>query len=234
MDRRLSLVLGISVARKPALGHTVRVTKSKKDGHAQLLARLQRALDGAEPVRLTRGIRGADVLEGYLLATGPKWTLLATLADDYALDGYIAIRTRDIDRVQRHRRGDLATRLLKGRGQWPPLAPDPLPPLDGTGALLESLAAHAPTMTVHVENDDPEVCFIGAPMEWTERAVWIQEVSPTAEWDDTLSKWRFRDVTRVDVGGRYEAALFEVAGPPPPRDKPENDRPTRRVRAGTS
>ncbi|MFZ1175101.1 MAG: hypothetical protein WAO15_02245 [Mycobacterium sp.] len=190
--------------------------KTKPSSHAHLRARLQRAQHGQEPVRLTRGIAGADVLEGYVLAIGPKWTLLANLADDGTLDGYVAIRTRDIARVQRHLKGDFPTRLLTARGQWPPRLPEPIPPLDATAALLQTLAAAAPTVTVHVENDDPEVCFIGAPVGWTAGALWMQEISPSATWDDTLSTWRYRDVTRVDVGARYEAALYEVAGPPPP------------------
>jgi hypothetical protein len=81
--------------------------------------------------------------------------------------------------------------------------------------MLQCLASQAPTVTVHVENDEPGVCFIGVPMEWTDGALWMQEISPRATWDDTLSKWRFRHITRVDVGASYEAALYEVAGPPP-------------------
>lgn len=218
MGRWLSLPGGIPPPRRAGSATLWRVTKTKRSNRAHLQGRLQRAVDAIEPVRLTRGIPGADVLEAYVLATGPKWTLLANLADNFALDGYIAIRTRDIDRVQRHLKGDFPTRLLRGRGHWPPPPPDPMPSLERTADMLRSLASHVPTVTVHVEHDDPEVCFIGAPVEWTDRALWMQEISPKATWDDTLSKWRFRDVTRVDVGASYEAALYEVAGPPPQRD----------------
>jgi hypothetical protein len=93
----------------------------------------------------------------------------------------------------------------------------PVPPLDETPALLQGLAAPASTLTVFVETDDPTLCFIGKPVDWTDRAMWIEEISPNATWDDTMSKWRYRDITRIDVGCRYEAALFEVAGPPPAR-----------------
>lgn len=193
------------------------VTGSKSDISGKLTARLQRALDGPEPVRVTRGILGADVLEGYLIASSAKWTLLASLADDFTIDGHIAVRTRHIHRVQRRPKHDLATRLLTRHGQWPPSALNPMPPLEDTGALLQGLAAQAPTLTVFVETDDPTVCFIGAPADWTAGAMWLDEISPHATWDDTISKWRYRDNTRVDIGCRYEAALFEAAGPPPTR-----------------
>lgn len=193
------------------------VTGSKADVPGKLTARLQRALDGSESLRITRGIPGAAVLEGYLIAFSAKWTLLASLADDFMIDGHIAMRTRHIDRVQRHPKHELATRLLSQRGQWPPSTLNPMPPLDDTGPLLQGLAAQAPILSLFVETDDPEVCFIGVPVDWTERALWLDEISTKATWDDTMSQWRYRDITRVDVGGRYEAALFEAAGQPPTR-----------------
>ncbi|MGO4604597.1 hypothetical protein [Terrabacter sp. 2YAF2] len=193
------------------------MTGSKGDISDKLTARLQRALDRSEAVRITRGIPVADVLEGYLIASSAKWTLLASLADDFTIDGHIAMRTRHIHRVQRHPKHEVATRLLTQRGQWPPSTLNPMPPLNGTGPLLQGLAAQVPTLSVFVETDDPEVCFIGVPVDWTDRAMWLDEISPKATWDDTMSKWRYRDITRVDVGGRYEAALFEATGPPPTR-----------------
>lgn len=193
------------------------MTRSKSGVPEKLTARLQRALDGPEAVRVTRAILGADVLEGYLIASSAKWTVLARLADDFTIDGHVAVRTRHISRVQRHPKHELASKLLTGRGQWPPSTLETMPPLDVTGSLLQGLAAHGPTLSVFVESDDPEVCFIGVPVDWTERALWLDEISPQATWEDTLSQWRYRDITRVDVGGRYEAALLEAAGPPPTR-----------------
>lgn len=79
--------------------------------------------------------------------------------------------------------------------------------------MLRALAGRSPVLSVFIERDDPDVCFIGVPVKWGRRSVWLSEINAGAEWDDTVSKWRYRDITRVDVGGRYEANLIEVAGP---------------------
>lgn len=193
------------------------MTGSTGDVPDTLTTRLQRAVEASEAVRVTRGIAGADVLDGYVVGFGTKWTLLACLADDFTIDGHTAVRTRHIDRVQPYRQHEVATRRLTQRGHWPPSTVDPMPSLDDTASMLQGLAAHGPTLSVFVETHDPDVCFIGVPVEQTGRSLWLDEISATATWDDTTSRWRYRDITRVDVGGRYEAALVEAAGPPPRR-----------------
>ncbi|WP_344254698.1 hypothetical protein [Terrabacter carboxydivorans] len=193
------------------------MTGSRSDTSDRLTARLQRALGASEAVRITRSIPGADVLEGFVIASGAKWTLLASLADDFTIDGHIAIRTRQVERVQRHPQRDGATRLLTQRGHWPPPTLNPMSPLDDTRVLIHGLAAQSPTVSLFVETDDPDVCFIGVPVERTDRSAVLDEISPEATWEDTVSRWRYRDITRVDVGCRYEAAPVEAAGPPPTR-----------------
>lgn len=107
------------------------------------------------------------------------------------------------------------TRLLKGRGQWPLAGLQTVPNLHRTESMLHDLSALFPAFSIYEEDRDPRNCTVGAPVDWTTGAVWITEVTPTACWDDSLTKSRFRDISRVDVGDRYERNLLEVAGPPP-------------------
>jgi hypothetical protein len=46
----------------------------------------------------------------------------------------------------------------------------------------------------------------------SERNVTLQEVTPDAEWENTLTKFTCSQITRVDLGGSYEAALLLVQG----------------------
>ncbi|RNI23933.1 hypothetical protein EFY87_06620 [Flexivirga caeni] len=149
------------------------------------------------------------------MGVGRKWTLLASIAEDLALDGYVALRTRDIARVGAPVGGDVSTRVLAARQQWPPSAPKSVP-LDRTGALLRRFADVAPLLSLYTETDDPDECFVGKPVRWADTEVCLREISPAARWEDTVSVWRYREITRVEVGDGYAAALAEVGGEPPP------------------
>lgn len=70
-------------------------------------------------------------------------------------------------------------------------------------------------ITIHPEDDDPDVCFVGAPVALGDRSLRLLEVTPRAVWNSRPTKHRVEDITRVDVGGRYEQALLSVAGPAP-------------------
>lgn len=67
-----------------------------------------------------------------------------------------------------------------------------------------------PLVTLHTEVADPDVCYIGRPVQLTSRVVTI---GPDATWDD--DEWltlAWADVTRIDFGGDYAQALALVAG----------------------
>ncbi len=68
---------------------------------------------------------------------------------------------------------------------------------------------------MQVEEDDSDSAYIGIPVAWGEESFLLQEVTPQAEWDGTLSEWRYDDVTRVEFSSTYEHDLLLVADPPP-------------------
>lgn len=185
---------------------------SQHRSEVALRKRLTRAREGGSGLRVVRSLDGADALEGFVLSIGAKWVLLARLGDA-CLDGFVVLRLRDVARAQPIRSGMFYERLLKVRRELPPVSPVHLD-LDSTDGLMRTAAAALSLVTLHIERDDPDVCFIGVPVEIADKSVWLQEINPQAVWNDTLSRWRYGEITRLDFGGRYESALIEVAGPP--------------------
>ncbi|GAA4545934.1 hypothetical protein [Amycolatopsis samaneae] len=172
--------------------------------------KLRKACAKRTLVHLHRDIDGADRIAGFVLAVGVEWILLARLDPGIFLDGYTFVRREDLRRVEKPASRHFVRRALELHGEWPPVAPEHR--LDGIVPVLESAAAAFPLLTVHVERADPEVCYIGTPVKIGRRALRLAEVTPSAEWTDEPSKWRFADITRVECGGRYERTLSEVAG----------------------
>ncbi|MFI6732059.1 hypothetical protein ACIBI9_03930 [Nonomuraea sp. NPDC050451] len=184
----------------------------------KILKDLTRARDSGKPVRVSRDIDGADQLDAYVVGVGRKWVLLHTVSDEYRLEGYSAVRLRDIAHATRSswKGATVAHRALALRGERPrPLADADL---DSTKGLIETLTTAFPLMAVHVERIDPHVCHIGRVRGIGRgKRLRLQEIGPAADWARTRSATRTTDITRFDVGGGYIDALHAVGGHPPKR-----------------
>nr|HEV7953831.1 hypothetical protein [Candidatus Acidoferrales bacterium] len=80
--------------------------------------------------------------------------------------------------------------------------------------LLLSASRAFPLVTIHREKVDPDVCWIGRVVGIDRGRVSLLEIRPGAEWDDSPSKYRLREITQVNFGNDYENALHLVGGEP--------------------
>jgi len=158
-----------------------------------------------------------DCYDGYVLAVGKRWLLLANLDGAIVLDGYTALRRRDVKSVRRKCTADFVRTALTLRGQWPPAPPATQVDLEGTRSLLASLRGQWPLVTVHPELEDPDVCFIGDLQHVGRKWMRLREITPQATWTEPPSEFRIDRITRVDMGGRYEQALIDVVRSDPTR-----------------
>ena len=177
-------------------------------------AELQTAAREQALVRVVRTIRDSDDLDGFVVGLGEAWLLLALFAHDVHLDGHVAVRLADVSEVEVRGGPDtFVGRALAARGESPPDAVDV--DLDGVRELIRTVADVTPLVTLHVEETDPTVCFIGRPVRLASRSVHLLGITPEAEWEDSTDTWGFADVTRVDFGGRYEEGVALIGGAPP-------------------
>ncbi len=153
-------------------------------------------------------------LEGYVVQVGGPRVVLAHLDGDITVDGFVAIRLADITRVRPAPNVSLVRRALKLRGEWPPPRPPATLDLRRRRDLIRSVHAVSPLITIFIERCDPEVCSIGVPTGFRGKKLMLAEVTPRAKWWGKPTAWKLGRITRVDWGGRYEQALYDVAGPP--------------------
>ncbi|MFD0884234.1 hypothetical protein ACFQ08_06675 [Streptosporangium algeriense] len=182
----------------------------------QAVKDLRRALKSGKPVRVVRGIDGADRFSAYVVGLGRKWVLLHTISATFHLDGHSVVRLRDVEHATRSgwKAARVAHRVLRLRGERPQ-APAGID-LDTTTGLIDTLTRVFPLMSVHIEEIDPDVCHIGRAHGVTRRKnLRLQEISPRASWENTCSRYRTSDITRFDVGDDYIDALHTVGGSPP-------------------
>jgi hypothetical protein len=166
-------------------------------------------------VGIRRWIPESDHLDGFVVAQSERWVLLARLSDRITLDGWTAVRVRDVQSVALDPAGDcFEIKALKARGQWPPNAPESVD-ITTVSAILRSVSAGGWLTAIFREFERPDVTWIGDVRTVANSAVSLLEVSVAGGWARRPRRFDLDDLTRIDFGGGYEEALSLVAGPPP-------------------
>lgn len=210
-DRRkmigvVSSTCGTMSATTPSTSENREFPMSRKKAMRQV----REALVDADLVALPRSLKRADLVEGYVVAIGTRWVVLATMGDG-GPDGWSLVRCADVRGVWEARGKRFTRRVFELEGCWPPAAPVAPLALDGTvQELIESAAAAFPLVAVYVE--DEYACQIGRPVRWTSKWMYWRDLDTDAEWVPALHRYRQSDIIRVDLGGHYEASLARVAG----------------------
>jgi hypothetical protein len=172
--------------------------------------KLQRALSEQRLVRIDRTPQFAETEVGFVVAIGARWLLIARVVDGGHLDGYLAMRLRDITRVYRDR--SFASRVARSLPSWPPTAPADVM-LDSTESLITSVGAGQRLFGIEKQHER-RAMWIGQLEDLDAKHVWLHELDLQAEWSRQPIGYRRRAVTSVTFGDRYLGALALVAGQP--------------------
>lgn len=174
---------------------------------------VREAQDDAQLVRIRRSRRW-DILDGVVVAHGPKWLLLA-VEFDAGFYGHSVIRIRDITDFA-DQPPNFVPQALAGEGHWPMPNLDQIDVSGSTNTLAHSLMDLDRPLAFHHEARDPRSLLIGLPLRNDGRTVRLRTVDTHARWDSDLSKIRYRDLTRVDIDDPYVQRLQRIAGSHPP------------------
>ncbi len=153
-----------------------------------------------------------ELLDGFVVGTGTAWMALALLWNRLTLDGFVFVRRDDV--VSKDRQIDverLVRRSLELQDAWPPQPSPGTLDLDDTPALVRGLSAVYPVVTIYTERVDAGLCFIGVPVDFTDRGVVVHEIRYDGGWHPELSEWDYEDITRIDVLDTYARRLYAVA-----------------------
>jgi hypothetical protein len=151
-------------------------------------------------------------VRGYVFDVGPQFFLLALVSDRIWFDGFECFRIRDMRRLKPDLYPKFVAAALKKRGEHKPKKPRVS--LENVTELLLSAGRSYPLVTIHREEIDPTVCWIGRVLGVESGFVSLLEIGPDAAWDEKPSKYRLSEITRVSFGADYENALQLVGGKP--------------------
>jgi len=188
-------------------------------------SQLAQALRRRRLIQFSRRFEDSPV-RGYVLDIGPRFFMLALVSDRIWFDGFECFRLGDVSEVRPDPYSRFAEAALRRRAEGIPRKPRV------SVASIEELLLSAnrvfPLVTIHREQVDPDVCFIGRVLGIGRGSVSLLEIRPDATWDEKPSEYRLSEITRVNFGGDYEDALVLVGG------SAQANKASDRTRASTS
>lgn len=170
---------------------------------------LSDALAGQYPVTIARrrGEWQLESIRGFVVSYSARWVAVQSIIDGVYLDGYDVVRTDDISRLETDDHNGYVARAVEQLGR--PAVDFALPADHGVREVLRAAAAHSPTVCVHLEMDLTDPMLVGSITRLGARKFEIRLINPSGVWDAHLSRWWYGDVTRIRVGDRYSAALWQ-------------------------
>ena len=153
-----------------------------------------------------------EILDGIVLELTADWVLLARLRDGGYFNGYSIVRLADFRRVESR---TTFLPFLREHQPWPPAKPAEPIDLGGPAAFITDAVRLAGVVSLFVEVRRPDECWIGSPVHWGKKTVWIQTIEPDATWEEMMIPFKFKHLRRIDFLDDYNKALVILAGPEP-------------------
>ncbi len=149
--------------------------------------------------------------DGYLVGTGPEFFAIHMVDQGIRLDGFKCLRYADVSSIDAPAPfAALIDRVLELRGQEV-VGASPVD-LSSVATLIRTAGEAFAVVTLFLESQDPDVCFIGKVLSVDDERVQIRCIDPGGVWEDGEESYALSEVTRVDFGDSYAEALVLVGG----------------------
>lgn len=179
-------------------------------GSTTIREKLERALAEQRLVGIDRNLEFSDREDGFVVALGAKWLLLNRVVDGGHLDGYLALRIKDVRAVRKDR--SFAPAVARSLPSWPPAAQSSVL-LDSTTELLGSVGSEHQLFGIEKQHER-RAMWIGQLTGVENKRAWLHELDTKARWRKKPVAYKLSSITSVMFGDRYLASLALAAGEP--------------------
>jgi hypothetical protein len=157
--------------------------------------------------RVDRSPKHSNKIDGFVVAIGTRWVLIAQTMNGGFPDGHVAVRLRDISAVRTDT--SFESRLARTLPEWPPSPPSSSIDLDSTAGVVHGLGAD--NVLIGVEKEKTLYAqWIGVVDEISSGKLWLWEVRPDATWHDEPLGYKLKEITSAWVGNRYLTGLQTI------------------------
>ncbi|MBB3158713.1 hypothetical protein FHS07_002409 [Microbacterium proteolyticum] len=178
---------------------------------SKVRARLIRGVGEQHIVRVERRPTFADRLDGFVIAVGDEWALMAQTSDGGFFNGYVAFRLSDVKRISFDE--SFETAFARTQPEWPPVVPFEVD-LGSTSGVLRGMGRDGALVGIQKDHERSAI-WIGQLDQLRKRKVYLLEVNPDASWDSAALGYTLKAITTVETGTKYLTGLAAIAGTGP-------------------
>lgn len=165
-------------------------------------AALQKAMQDKSMLVLYRDELGAEEYAGIPVSVQDELVLLHK-ENNFALDGYVALRTGDITQVEQMDESAFCKKALAGEKVYDAVLA-PAFPCGNWNALFAGIQQqYAGWAAVYCEGGEEYLCCIGRIQSVDQRYVTIKQVDADGTWHADSVTLPLDDLTQVSFGDRY-------------------------------
>ncbi|WP_307463647.1 hypothetical protein [Microbacterium sp. SORGH_AS_0505] len=170
------------------------------------------------PVEIERGRAGETFsrVRGIVVGVEGNWLALQALVDSVYFDGYFLLPIRDITAVVEDTENGYVSSAIEALGR--PTVDYHLPADASVSSVLQTANAHSRLIALSIEADDDQALFVGKVVERGSDVFSMLLINRAGVWSDEPAELEYSDVTRIDFGDRYCAALARFGDPAPQTD----------------
>ncbi len=155
----------------------------------------------------------ADETSGFVIAVTDEWVVLQDLVETAYLDTVVLLRMDYVTKVVRHNDSAYVSRAVGGLGV--PLEEFVCPPNASAGELLRLINDRAELVCVYLETRKDYWLALGKVLRIGPKRLDLHYVGRDGVWVDFVDRWKLKDITRIEFGGRYIQALEQFSDPMP-------------------
>ncbi|MEG1687228.1 MAG: hypothetical protein RR022_02645 [Angelakisella sp.] len=140
---------------------------------------------------------------GFAVATGP---LLAVLAreNDFAVDGYLAVRLEDITEAEQVDDNEFVRKLLTGERVYDKVTAPRLTGCDSWHALFGGIqASYGGWLTVEASSEEGSYFYLGSIARLDPNFLYLRQVDANGTVHPEETTVPLQDIVTVGFGGRY-------------------------------
>lgn len=185
---------------------------------SKIRRRLQKSLDNRRIATVVRDDFDLRSTSGFVIALTQDWVVVHALNAGVYLDEVAFLRLQDVSKVWFRDDDAYHHRAVDDLGQS--TATVDCPDDADVRQMLSIASAHGDVLAVYTEVVDDDALFVGRLIKLRKKSFDLHFVGRDGVWVDELDRHRYKDVTRIEVGGRYLDALSTYADPYPEAPTP--------------
>ena len=148
---------------------------------------------------------------GFVLASNDDFTLIQIFDHDwFAVDGYCVFQNESVKKFYVY---DKEEYFLNEVVKLKKIAPKPVPEIsiESWESVLQTVNDNFDLISVESELIYKNKCNIGRLEKLDKKSFSLIEIDADADWNDSPTKYKFKDLTKVCFNRAYEKTLWEIS-----------------------